>query len=142
MESEVPFSHEICWFPLGNISNRLPPTSSSCLHLVPDWGSPSPLNSILSSYSPPPSLPFPRELQGHLGSPGHWALGISAISRGIACAQCWAQMQILGFIGRLLLLCHHEVMSDSLQPQGLQHVRLLCPPLLPGICANSCPLSW
>ena len=26
-------------------------------------------------------------------------------------------------------------------PHGLQHVRLLCPPLSPGICSNSCPLS-
>ena len=23
-----------------------------------------------------------------------------------------------------------------------EHVRLLCPPLSPGICSNSCPLSW
>ena len=32
-------------------------------------------------------------------------------------------------------------MSDSLQPHGLQHIRLPCPPLPPGVCANSCPLS-
>ena len=32
-------------------------------------------------------------------------------------------------------------MSDSLWPHGLQHARLLCPPLSPGVCANSCPLS-
>ena len=32
-------------------------------------------------------------------------------------------------------------MSDSLQPHGLQHARLLCPPLSPGVCSNSCPLS-
>ena len=25
---------------------------------------------------------------------------------------------------------------------GLQHTRLLCPPLSPGVCSNSCPLSW
>ena len=23
-----------------------------------------------------------------------------------------------------------------------EHVRLLCPPLCPGVCSNSCPLSW
>ena len=31
-------------------------------------------------------------------------------------------------------------MSDCLQPQGLQHARLPCPPLSPGVCSNSCPL--
>ena len=33
-------------------------------------------------------------------------------------------------------------MSDSLRPHGLQHVRLLCPPLSPRVCSDSCPLSW
>ena len=32
-------------------------------------------------------------------------------------------------------------MSDSLWPHGLQHTRLPCPSLSPGICSNSCPLS-
>ena len=32
-------------------------------------------------------------------------------------------------------------MSNSLQPHGLQHARLLCPPLPPGVCSNACPLS-
>ena len=32
-------------------------------------------------------------------------------------------------------------MSDSLRPPGLQHARLSCPQLSPGICSNSCPLS-
>ena len=32
-------------------------------------------------------------------------------------------------------------MSDSLWPHGLQHARLLCPPLFPGVCSSSCPLS-
>ena len=33
-------------------------------------------------------------------------------------------------------------MSDSLRPHGLQHARLPCLSLSPGICSNSCPLSW
>ena len=33
-------------------------------------------------------------------------------------------------------------MSDSLGPHGLQHARLLRLPLFPGVCSNSCPLSW
>ena len=33
-------------------------------------------------------------------------------------------------------------MSDSLRPNELQHARLPCPSLSPGVCSNSCPLSW
>ena len=33
-------------------------------------------------------------------------------------------------------------MSDSSQPHGLQHTRLPYHPLSPGVCSNSCPLSW
>ena len=33
-------------------------------------------------------------------------------------------------------------MSNFFQPHGLQHARLLSPPLSPGVCSNSCPLSW
>jgi len=40
----------------------------------------------------------------------------------------------------LLLLCC-SVMSDSLQPHGLQHTRLPCPSPSPRACSNSCPLS-
>ena len=34
-----------------------------------------------------------------------------------------------------------SVMSNSLQPYGLQHTMLLCPPLSSRICSNSSPLS-
>ena len=33
-------------------------------------------------------------------------------------------------------------MSDSLWPHRQQQARILCPPLSPGVCSNSCPLSW
>ena len=42
----------------------------------------------------------------------------------------------------VLLLFSHSVVSDSLWPHGLQHTRLPCPLLSPGVCSNSCPLSW
>ena len=32
-------------------------------------------------------------------------------------------------------------MSNSLQPHGLQHIRLSCPSLFPKVSSNSCPLS-
>ena len=35
-----------------------------------------------------------------------------------------------------------SVVSDSLQPHGLQQFRLPCPSPIPGIDSNSCPLSW
>ena len=35
----------------------------------------------------------------------------------------------------------HSVMSDSLQPRGLQHARLPCPSPTPRVYSNSCPLS-
>ena len=39
-----------------------------------------------------------------------------------------------------LLLFNHPVMSDSLQPHGLQHSRPPCLPPSPGICPSSCSL--
>ena len=35
-----------------------------------------------------------------------------------------------------------SVMSNSLQPHGLQHDRLPCPSPTPGAYSNSCPFSW
>ena len=34
-----------------------------------------------------------------------------------------------------------SVVSDSLQPHGLQHTSPLCPSPAPGVYSNSCPLS-
>ena len=39
------------------------------------------------------------------------------------------------------LLFIRQIVSDTLQPHGLQHTRLLCPSLSSGVCSNSCPLS-
>ena len=39
------------------------------------------------------------------------------------------------------LLFSRSVQSDSLQPHGLQHTRLLCPSLSLGVCSNSGLLS-
>ena len=45
------------------------------------------------------------------------------------------------YIGLLLLLLSHSLMSDSLWPHGLQHAKVSCPSLSPRFCSNSCPLS-
>ena len=36
----------------------------------------------------------------------------------------------------------HLVMSNSLQPHGMQNARLPCPSPTPGVYTNLCPLSW
>ena len=36
----------------------------------------------------------------------------------------------------------HSVMSNSLQPHGMQHTRLCCPSTTSGVYSNSRPLSW
>ena len=45
------------------------------------------------------------------------------------------------FLKYLLLLFRHSLMSNYLQPHGLQHARLPCPSLSPGVGSNSCPLG-
>ena len=40
-----------------------------------------------------------------------------------------------------LLLLSCSVLSNSFQPHGLLHNRLLCLSPSPGVCSNSCPLS-
>ena len=56
---------------------------------------------------------------------------------GIWWPSLWCEHELNG----VLLLFGRSVMSDSLWPHGLQHTRLPCPSLSPGVCSNSCPLS-
>ena len=42
----------------------------------------------------------------------------------------------------LVAFFSHSVVSDPLWPHGLQHARFLCPSPSPGVCSNSCSLSW
>ena len=44
-------------------------------------------------------------------------------------------------LGHLSVQFSCSVMSDCLQPRGLQHARFPCPSPTPGACSNSCPLS-
>ena len=49
----------------------------------------------------------------------------------------------IGIEGRSLGCCSSvAVLSDTLRSHGLQHTRLPCPSLSPGVCPNSSPLSW
>ena len=47
----------------------------------------------------------------------------------------------LGLTSVVVQLFTHSVVSDTLQPQTLQHARLPCPSPSPRACSNSCPLS-
>ena len=55
----------------------------------------------------------------------------------------WKASQLLPWWDRPQSSCcslfSHSVVSDSLWPHGLQHARLTCPSLSPGVCENSCP---
>ena len=54
------------------------------------------------------------------------------------------QRKVLLFHDHLVFGCCCSVTQSclTLQSHGLQHARLLCPSLSPGVCSNSCPLSW
>ena len=50
---------------------------------------------------------------------------------------CWGKP----FLASNSVQFSHSVVSNSLRPQGLQHVRPPCPSPTPGVYSNSCPLS-
>ena len=77
----------------------------------------------------------PSDLPPH---PTHWGC-----HRALAWAPCAIQrLPISHLFYAWLVLLSCSVVSDSLWPLGLQHVRLPCPSLSPGVCSNSCPSSW
>ena len=41
----------------------------------------------------------------------------------------------------IVVWCSVTQLCPTLQLHGLQHARLFCPSLSPGVCSNSCPLS-
>ena len=54
----------------------------------------------------------------------------------------WASHSILWVSFVSSVQFNLSVMSDSLQPHGLQHSRLPCPLPMPRACSNSFPSSW
>ena len=75
------------------------------------------------------------------------ATELRKVSRDMEVPQCGQQCKShwqdtgkcdLDLVGGLF---NHQVMSDSLQPHGLQYSRLPCPSLSPRVCSNSYPLS-
>ena len=79
---------------------------------------PSTPNSVLQIHYPLPSQ--------------HFSLGSNQIELHSAMSnRVWKSVQF-----------SRSVMSDSLQPHGLQHTRPPCPSPTPGTCSDSCPSSW
>ena len=53
-----------------------------------------------------------------------------------------SQQHIYIYQLNILIFFSCSVMSNTLQPQGLQHTYVPCPSLFPRVCSNSFPLSW
>ena len=69
------------------------------------------------------------------------------MGKELSCKNCWFQVQVVIQSTQLpkqntTAQFSHLVMSNSLQPHGLQHARLPCPSPTPRACSNSCPSSW
>ena len=66
---------------------------------------------------------------------------IPLVNKHPACAQscAWKRRLNLMVTTFLLLLFSYPVMSNSLQPHGLQHARPSCPSPSPKVCPSSCP---
>ena len=63
---------------------------------------------------------------------------LNPVTRGLRCV-LWF-FKVANLTHSVQFSC--SVMSDSLQPHGLQHARPPCPSPTPRVYSNSCPLSW
>ena len=78
-----------------------------------------------------------------------WTPGVGDGQGGLACCSSWAFL-LLSSVPTTLTPHHpierkkkknsHSVMSNSLQPHGLQHARPSCPSPTPRVYSNSCSL--
>ena len=65
----------------------------------------------------------------------------------IVCHAEWSKSEkneyhvLMHISGNCSVQFSHSVMSDSLRPHGLQHIRHTCPSQTPKTCSNSCPSS-
>ena len=74
-----------------------------------------------------------------------WRAAIHGVAKSRTWLSDWTELNPnlsipLPLLYMLLFSC--SVMSDSLQPHGLQRTRLPRPSLCPRVCSNSCLLSW
>ena len=94
--------------------------------------------------SPGIPLPSPGDLSNPGIEPGSFALQADSLASepqgNLTKLLAKAYQTVCTATSTLLL--SHRVVSDYLGPHGLQHAMLLCLPLSPRVCSNSCPLSW
>ena len=87
-------------------------------------------DSVRSHRWKPARLPHPWD------SPGK-STGV-----GCHCLLWWADVNRHFFKEDICCCCSvAKLLSNSLQPHGLQHTSLPCPSVSPGVCSNSCPLN-
>ena len=94
-------------------------------------------------------FPLQSELTECLVNPRHLLLCLGADLTGDMCwglwetQSCWRNTPITNSICYEICSAQFSlsVMSDSLQPHGLQQARSPCPSTTPGACSNSCASS-
>ena len=74
-------------------------------------------------------------------------LSLLAYGDELSCKNCWFQVQVATQSTQLprqntIAQLSHPVVSNSLQPHGLQHARLPCPSQTPRACSNPCLSQW
>ena len=67
---------------------------------------------------------------------------VSQVGRGLQPGTGLSENKILILLVEMLRLFSCQVMSESSRSHGLQHPRLLCPSLSPGVCGSSRPVNW
>ena len=96
---------------------------------------------------PPFWLEVPPPGSCMVGLKGFWSTAVKGEQRGdlpFSANHCFhvkkGHGRLRTFYPQFQSSC--SVMSDSLQPHGLQHTRLPCPSPTPGASSNSCSLRW
>ena len=99
-----------------------------------DWAYQAPLSMRFSRQENWSALPFPSP--GDLPDPGiRTASPVSPVlaSGFFTTSATWKALSVQ---------FSRSVVSNSLQPHGLQHARIPCPSSTPRVCSNTCLSSW
>ena len=75
--------------------------------------------------------------------PNHWIALEFLDYAFLACLKfTFTGRKLLEYFSSFSVQFSRSVVSDSLQPHGLQHAKIPCPLPTPGACSNSCSSSW
>ena len=122
-------------------------THSQYLEIITDSApfltSPQPVHQQFLSLLPPNTAPVWPHLPSSLAThqPHHHYFCLMSNLLQFAPPSPFSKQQPKGSFFLWYCCCCSVAMSDSSRPQGLQHTRLPCPSLCPGVCSNSCLLS-